>query len=104
MGDYKSTEVAGSSYKRGKKVVFYNSLDSTPAIQIEEEMIYNLNDQRISQDAGLLSKEVSDFTQSFELRNPLDGELTGGTALYSDVYVLLYSLYWHLALERDAVQ
>jgi hypothetical protein len=38
----------------------------------------------------------------FDLRDPTTNEIIPGqTATYQDLYVLLFSIYWHLALQRD---
>jgi hypothetical protein len=103
MSDYQATILSGDSYKRGKKLTFFNLLDAIPTIQIEEEIVYNLNSESIQQPAGILTKQVVDFSPTFEIRDPITGLVTGTTAAYSDVYALLYSLYWHLALERDTL-
>jgi len=43
------------------------------------------------------------MTVEFPLRNPATNEIIEGqTMTYQDLYVGLYSLYWYLALERDA--
>lgn len=43
------------------------------------------------------------MTVEFPLRNPATNEIIEGqTMTYQDLYVGLFSLYWHLALERDA--
>lgn len=38
---------------------------------------------------------------SFDLLNPVDGTSLGSTATYADLQVMLYSLFFHLATERD---
>lgn len=101
MGDYKSTELVGTSYKRGKKLIFFNTLNANPALHIEEELVYNLNDEMLNVPAGLIIKEIHDLSTEFEIRDPMTGEPMGETRTYLDIYSLLYSLYWHLATERD---
>lgn len=103
MGDYKSTEIVGTSYKRGKKLTFFNSLGAIPALQIEEETVYNLNETPLTVPAGLIIKEILDLSIEFQMLDPTTSEPTGSTKTYFDIYNILYSLYWHLATERDRV-
>lgn len=50
-----------------------------------------------------LSKEFTpgNASTSFDLLNPVDGTPLGTTATYADIQVMLHSLYFHLATERD---
>lgn len=106
MPDYKASTVVGSSYRRGHKMVFDNSLETTPSIRIDEEDIYLLEIdgkmQRIKKDAGNLQKVIFDYETLVTLRNPEDGSETEQQISYGAIYQILYSLYWHLAQERDA--
>jgi len=101
MADYKNSNVSGESYQRGKIMSFYNILNKPPVVKIEEEIIYNLADEIVVKPAGSILVEVTDLDKEFQLRNPITGELLESFVKYSDLYTMLYSLYWHLALERD---
>lgn len=72
---------------------------------IREETVINLADRVITEHAGEIRKSVDNLSVSFPLRNPSTNEvIEGATMSYQDLYVGLFSLYWHLALERDAAE
>lgn len=103
MSDYRETSVAGTSYTRGRSLYFENPLNSTPSLLIREETVINLTDRMITEHSGEIRKVVDDLSVSFPLRNPQTNEVIEGASMtYQDLYVGLFSLYWHLALERDA--
>lgn len=103
VSDYKFSSVAGTSYTRGRSLYFENPLNSTPSLLIREEVVTNLTDRVIVESAGEIRKVVNDLSVSFPLRNPQTNEIIEGASMtYQDLYVGLFSLYWHLALERDA--
>ena len=103
MSDYRETSVAGTSYTRGRSLYFENPYNSTPSLLIREETIINLADRVITEPAGEIRKVVDDLTVEFPLRNPATNEIIeGATMSYQDLYVGLFSLYWKLALDRDA--
>ncbi len=105
MSDYRESSVAGTSYTRGRSLYFENPLNSTPSLLIREETVINLADRVITEHSGEIRKTVDDLSVSFPLRNPATNEtIEGATMTYQDLYVGLFSLYWHLALERDAAE
>ena len=103
MADYRESSVAGTSYTRGRSIYLENPLNSTPSMLIREETIINLADRVITEPAGEIRKSVDDLTVEFPIRNPATNEIIEGqTMTYQDLYVGLFSLYWKLALDRDA--
>lgn len=103
MSDYRESSVTGTSYTRGRSLYFENPLGSTPSLLIREETVINLTDRVITEHAGEIRKSVDDLSVSFPLRNPATNEIIEGQSMtYQDLYVGLFSLYWHLALARDA--
>jgi len=102
MADYRENSIAGTSYTRGRSLYFENPANSTPSLLIREETVINLADRAIYEPAGEIRKVVDDLSVEFPLRNPATNEIIDGqTMTYQDLYVGLFSLYWHLALERD---
>jgi len=102
MAEYKESTVSGTSYQRGRSIYFENPRNKTPSILVREETVNILQDKIITEPAGEILKSVDDLSEVFNLRNPLTNEIIEGqTATYQDIYVMLYSLYWHLAEERD---
>ena len=102
MADYRESSVSGSSYQRGRSLYFENPLDGIPGLLIREELVTLLGDRTIAEPAGEIRKAITDLSVEFSLRNPATSLVVpGATMTYQDLYVALYSLYWHLAIERD---
>jgi len=101
MAEYQQTDVAGSQYQRGRSLYFENPLGAAPSLLVREERVINLANRQILEPAGEIRKTVDDLSVVFPLRNPESGEETGEQLTFQDVYVALYSVYWHLANERD---
>lgn len=104
MSNYKQATVAGESWQRAHTVVVANPYDGTPVIDFREEEIVLLADGRsLKTDKDHLVRELPPEVMgtTFELRNPDTGELLNQTATFADVAVMLHSLYYHLANERD---
>lgn len=105
MADYRETSVTGTSYTRGRSLYFENPHNGTPSLLICEESVTNLADRTIYEPAGEIRKVVDDLAVVFPLRNPATNEvIEGATMSYQDLYVGLFSLYWKLALDRDAAE
>jgi len=104
MGDYRETSVVGTEYTRGRSMYFENPHNATPSLLVREETVTNLSGRTIYESAGEIRKSVSDLSVKFPLRDPTTNEIIEGQSMtYQDLYVGLFSLYWHLALERDAL-
>lgn len=103
MANYQETNVAGTSYVRCNKIDVDNK-DVYKAITFYEEQVVNLNDgdvirRNIDKVGSQLT--VDNAATTFPVLNPETGEDSGVTMTYQDVYVALYSLYLHMAKERD---
>ena len=100
-----------TTYDRSDQVTIYNPLNGIPSIHYKEEEV------RVSQiddgptevassgrKQGILAEELTpdNLTETFDLRNPVTGELLGTTATYQDLQVAVFSLYYHLATKRDS--
>lgn len=106
MANYKETNLAGTSYIRSHRVEVVNG-EVEKAIYFNEQKIINLDDgEVIRREAGSVGSEFTaeNASTEFALLNPETGEVVGAPMTYQDVYVALYSLYIHLALERDAAE
>jgi hypothetical protein len=101
MPDYRESSVAGTQYQRGRGLYFENPLGAAPSLLVREERVINLTDRQIVEPAGEILKRVEDMSVWFEVLDPTTNIPTGETMTYQDLYVALYSLYWHLATERD---
>lgn len=113
MALYKETttteSISTKTYQRSYKATVYNPLNKTPSIRYDEETVTEVTEDGATE---ITSDGISQFLEeqlttdnastSFNLLNPLDGSSLGTTSTYADVQVLLYSLYFHLATERDS--
>ena len=101
--NYKETTVAGTSWVRSNFVTVHNPLGGTGTIRFNEERVIVLGDRSISEPAGSVQERLTEDKRSkvFDLKHPETLEVVG-QATYEQVYLLLHSLYLHLAAERDA--
>ena len=104
MQNYKETTVAGTSYVRSNEVTIRNVLNGYKGIMYCEEEVSVLGEKVMREGVGAIHQEFTPENASteFPLLNPETNEPIGGTATFQDVYVLLFSLYYHLAAQRDA--
>ena len=108
MARYKETtrqEVKNiSEYVRSSEIHLSNPLGKDPKITFSEEAVTEVNSQPVNRSyLGSLEKELTTANQNtpFDVLNPINDQVTGKSN-YKEVYNLLYSLYFHLAAERDA--
>lgn len=103
--EYRESTVAGTSYQRGRSMYFEYPRNETPSLLVREETVTILGEDRVivEPDGEILkSIPVAQLGTEFQLRNPATNDaIEGQTATYQDVFILLFSLYWHLAEERD---
>ena len=104
MQNYKETNVTGTSYVRACEVTVSNVLDGYKGIMYVEEEVSVLGEKIMRENVGALHQEFTaeNASTEFPLLNPVTNEPIGATATFQDVYVLLFSLYYHLAAQRDA--
>jgi len=104
MANYKEQNISGSAYIRAREVHIANPLDGQRTIVFDEERIMNLDGESVITPCRL-ERPRTDFTQDNAMTtfNLLDqnGVPTGTTATYMEVYLMLQSLYYHLAQQRD---
>ena len=103
MADYKETTVAGQAWTRAHRVTLENAYGGAGGVRFDEEQVISLGEAgTVRQPAGYVieSFTAENAAESFDLLNPATGE-TVGTASFQDVYVLMHSLYMHLAAKRD---
>ena len=103
--NYKETTVAGASWVRANSVTVHNPLGGTGTIRFNEERVIVLEDRTISEPVGYVQESLTADKRSkvFDLKHPDTLEVVG-QATYEQVYLLLHSLYIHLAAERDYSQ
>lgn len=106
MSFYREEPITGSKWRRSHFVTIENPAVGEKAITYHEQEVKLLNDGSMSdKPAGSIRQPYAPELAGtvFQLRNPTDDSvIVGATATYQDVYVLLHSLYLHLATMRDA--
>ena len=102
---YQPSDVVGSKYARAYRIEAQNPLDGVPSITFAEEVVYAIEGN------GIISKQTGNLNESlsldnvgteFDLLNPITGEAVGAKMTYGQLQAALYSLYIHLAKERDS--
>lgn len=101
MSYYQEQSLTGQEWQRAARIEIGNPYNEIPWISFQEERITLLdNGRRINTPVGNLCGHMSDPSIEFDLVHPVDGSPLG-TATYGQLQVLLYSLYLHLAANRD---
>ena len=104
MSDYKETSVSGSSYQRCSSIEISNGFDRKH-IGFYEQKVFNMDDgEKIVKGAGSIMKEFTpeNAATSFDVLDPTTNARSGVSMTFGETYAVLYSLYLHLASERDA--
>lgn len=95
--------VAGDSWDRVFHIECLNGYGQTPIIRFDEERRTVLaGGESIGRPTGSITIEFTTPDKTFPLRNPLTGELTGGTMTHGQFYAVMYSLATQGALDREA--
>lgn len=106
MSKYRETTLAGTSYVRANQVRIQNEIDAK-GITFQETEVINLDSgESINKSVGSLSETLTaeNALTEFDLLSPETNAPTGATMSYQDFYAAVYSLYFKLALERDAYE
>jgi len=106
VAKYKESTLTGDSWVRAHQIICGNPLDDVPSIAFLEEEVFNLSTGDVIRKNSTAPQMNERFTEDnagheFFLVNPVTGEPTTATATYQDLYVILYSIYLHLAEVRD---
>ena len=107
MANYKERAIAGTSYLRAKSVYISNPLDDEKQITFSEEEVVTVDggDRIFKPVGGMVPLRESFNSDNMLTEFPMmdqNSEPTGATARYVDVYLILHSLYYHLAQARDS--
>lgn len=105
MPKYNESNISGEMWRRSPQIYCYNNYGEIPLIAYDEEDIIVLQDGKFATNR-LADRLVQQFTNEnanteFQLRDPETETILDKTATYKDLYVLIHSLYFHLAKERD---
>jgi hypothetical protein len=105
--NYKEQPISGRKWRRSHRVEINNPLGSTnKTITFHELEHVELADGEVTgRMIGAITEPFLDPTAEFQIVNPMDDSpIEGFTSTYMDVYVLLHSLYLHLAKRRDQAE
>jgi len=107
MPRYKVGDITGETWRRAYQIICNNPYNGVPSIHYKEESMISLNDNRVISDK-VVDKGIDQIftpdmgSQQFQLVNPVDDSLIPEQfADYQTLFILLYSLYFHLAKKRD---
>lgn len=104
--DYRESTTNGqmTTWRRAANITISNPADGVPSIVFYEEDKIRLPNGSLMSGPGVrdpqIKADLKDPLTEFPLINPATGEVIG-VARYQDLYVVLYSLYLHLAAKRD---
>ncbi len=104
MPNYRESQVSGSIWTRANKAILDNPFGGVPGVTFLEEQVVGLPDGKsIAQSSSACSEQFStaNATTPFDLIHPVTGAVIG-QATYQQVYVMMASLYTHVAAKRDA--
>jgi hypothetical protein len=100
MADYRQKQGSATSWRRAAQVTIHNPRNGQPTINfVEQDVVVLGNEEFHRQNAGMVAGTF-DPQATFPLVSPITGQQFG-TAKQEDLYVLLHSLYLHLAAKRD---
>ncbi|MCY1221719.1 hypothetical protein D9M68_468640 [compost metagenome] len=105
MADYQEKTVNGTSWKRCRSIYIDNPRPhlGAPSVQFNEERVVSFEGVELVSPDGMLTEGFTpdNALTEFNLLHPDTGAVLG-TATFTDAYVMLASLYRHLAEKRDA--
>jgi hypothetical protein len=101
MPNYKEATASSTSWQRAYQVTINNKLGEVPYITFyEEEAVALDSGQHLSKHIGQIQEHFYNPMTEFNMLNPETGEVIG-TATYMQAYLIMHSMYMHLANLRD---
>ena len=105
MPNYRETTGMGTSWTRSYRVTCNNAEDRRSVWFDEERVMVGPDGTRMSATSmgmGCGKDLTAENSATVFPRLDADGTPTGESLTYQDVYLILMSLYYHVATERDA--
>lgn len=100
MADYKETTEICRKWQRAFRIVIENPYNSEKTVTFFEEEIVDIDGEVLKRPAGNL-KITFNATDAFPGLDIDTGLPIGRDVTHGEVYSLMYSLYMHLAKQRD---
>lgn len=102
MPNYQERAITGTEYRRASGIEFDNPIVGDRILRVREEIVRTIDGEDARTFSEYLSMNLSVLPGSttFDVLNPSDNSVVG-TVTLTQLYRILYSLYWHLAQERD---
>jgi hypothetical protein len=101
MADYKETTVTCNKWQRAFRIVIENPYNSEKTVTFSEEEAIDIEGEVVTRPVGTL-RIAFNPTETFPGLDPNTNLEVGREVTHAEVYALLYSLYMHLANQRDA--
>lgn len=73
--EYKESPISGTSYQRGRTLIFENPKHGSPSLLIKEEKIHLFPNKEIAEPVGEIRKVINDLSVIFPIRNPLTNDI-----------------------------
>jgi hypothetical protein len=105
MPKYNESQIAGESWTRSFQLTGWNEMGNAPGIRFDEELAFSIGGGEVL--TAKLNTSVfavldgNNSAERFQLRNPVTEEYVDVYSTYEDFFVLVHSLYFHLAQKRD---
>ena len=107
MPNYKEQAVSGTTWLRANRVTCNNGHEHKNIWFDEERVIVGPDGERITATAmgmGCGMELTADNAGTAFALLDADGNATGQSASYADVYQIMMSLYYHVAAARDTLE
>ena len=98
-----TTTITTTTFDRANKVDIDNPLNGTPSIRFREETVQRRDgNDTVLGPKGFLEESLTEAnsTEEYNLIDPATGDILGVTT-YHNLFLQLYSLYFHLGTKRD---
>lgn len=98
-----TTTITTTTFDHSHKVTIDNPLNGTPTIRFTEQTVQRRDGvETVLGPKGFLEEALTDAnaTEEYNLIDPTTGTILG-TTTYQNLFIQLYSLYFHLGTKRD---
>lgn len=102
---YMESPVSSAVYQRCEEIRIFNPYQAVPTVMFFEEQVWaRPNGSVIHDKVGSLTKLITNINETFPIYNPATQTKVGQDASIGQLYALIWSVYMHEAVKRDAEQ